>query len=683
VGDWPTYLKDRLLPSMHAFELMLAPYTVAHLKVALELHAAGVRDGSMQIFLTDTLEHSAPQGQLATVVDPVAIEGQRAAELKEHERFTVVIGNPPYDREQRSIGDSGKRKGGVVRHGAAGIDPLFKDVADPMKAAGLGTHLKNAYNDYVHFWRWAVWQATELPPGPGVVAFITAASFLEGVSMGGVRHLLRETFDELWIVDLGGEGRGALKEENIFDIQTPVAIAVGVRTGRDHTGCEVRYQRISGTHEEKLATLRQISIADVSSTVSGTGLDRFTPSSDKPYFNWPQINDLFPWIYSGCQVKRVWPIGESEALLTRRWQVMLREVPRSRGKFLRETASHTSSSTPKGLLDDSKKLQALRALDIGDLPESILRYGYRSFDRQWIVADSRVIDAPKRPFWGACGVRQVFFTTLTSTKLGQGPFVTATPYVPDLHHFSGRGAKDVMPLYRDSSGEVPNVSDGLLASLSRRLAIEVSAEDLLAYVYALGGTEAFSDRFSEELAEAAGPVHIPITADTGLFRQAVALGRDLLWWHIWGERFKPESQSRLPAGQAKEICSVEGMPETFDYDPETQTLTVGTGKFAPVSEEAWHFEVSGLRCLRSWLGYRMKNRKGKKSSPLDDIRPTRWTQTPELLLVLSIIEHTIKVTPKAATLLAQIVESPLISATDLPAPTEANRKPPKPSNLKL
>ena len=117
--------------------------------------------------------------------------------------------------------------------------PLLDAVTEPMKAAGRGGHLKNVYNDYVYFWCWAVWQATALPPGPGAVAFITASSYLDGVSMGGVRHLLRHAFDELWIVDLGGEGRGALKEENIFDIQTPVAIAVGIRTSRERTAeCE-------------------------------------------------------------------------------------------------------------------------------------------------------------------------------------------------------------------------------------------------------------------------------------------------------------------------------------------------------------------------------------------------------------------------------------------------------------
>ena len=700
--DWPEHLRDRLLPSMHAFELMLAPYAIAHLKVALELHHVGASTGAMQILLTNTLEHAARQGSF-DLDDPVAEEGRRAAELKENERFSVVLGNPPYDR-QHSAGDSGKRKGGVVRYGAPGVAPLFDAdtafrraatgrgagaaanpplldaVTEPMKAAGLGGHLKNVYNDYVYFWCWAVWQATALPPGPGVVAFITASSYLDGVSMGGVRHLLRNAFDELWIVDLGGEGRGALKEENIFDdIQTPVAIAVGVRTSCERTAeCEVRYLRIAGTRAEKLARLSQTSIARIDESVPGNGLDRMTPRSESEYNDWPEITNLFPWIHSGCQLKRTWPIAESRNLIERRWQELLHEVPRHRGPLLRETGYRTTTSTPARLMGFGPPLLQLRGLDQGDEPEAFERYGYRSLDRQWIIADNRLADRPRPALWAARGARQVFLTTLTSTKLGQGPAVMATPYVPDLHHFRGSyGAKDVMPLHRDPSGEEPNVSDGLLAVLSEQMGGEISAEDLLAYVYTLAGTAAFSDRFNDELAEAAGPVHIPMTADPDLFRRAVTLGRDLLWWHTWGERFAPESQAQLPEGQAREVHSVEAMPEGFDYDPESQTLTVGTGVFVPVSPEAWDFEVSGLRVLRSWLGYRMKNRKGRKSSPLDDIRPTNWTQSKELLLVLSILEHTIEVTPKAAALLDQIVKGPLVPATDLPTPTPANRKPPR------
>ena len=702
-GDWPQHVRESVLPSMHAFELMLAPYAIAHLKVALELDDAAAKGSTAQILLTDTLDHASRQGQLVTL-DPVAEEGQRAAELKADERFTVVIGNPPYDREQRGTGDSGRRKGGVVRYGAAGvapthdsetafrraatgratrtarIAPLLDSVAEPMKAAGLGHHLKNVYNDYVYFWRWAVWQATELPAGPGVVAFITASSYLDGVSMGGVRHLLRNAFDELWIVDLGGEGRGALKEENIFDIQTPVAIGVGVRTGRERTdGCEVRYLRVTGTRAEKLASLQEIGLDDISQDVPGAGLDRMTHRSENAYNDWPEITDLFPWIHSGCQMKRTWPISESDALLSKRWEELLQEVPRNRGSMLKATRDRNTESTPLPLLTPGSRLRSIEKLDRSDNPEGVERYGYRSLDRQWVIADHRVGDYPRRDLWRVRSQRQVFLTTMTGSQLGHGPVLIATPYVPDMSSFRGSfGSKDITPIYRDPNGKEPNVTDGLLEALNGRLGIDVDARDLLAYVYALAGTAAFSDRFSDELAEAAGPIRIPIAADPALFLQAAELGRDLLWWHTWGERFTPEGQSRLPEGQAKEVRPVQGMPDDYSYDPESQTLTVGTGTFAPVSEEAWNFEVSGLRVLRSWLGYRMKNRKGRKSSPLDDIRPTRWTQTKELLLVLSILEHTIEATPNAATLLTQIVKGPLIPSADLPTPTSTNRKPPRP-----
>ena len=89
-----------------------------------------------------------------------------------------------------------------------------------------------------------------------------------------------------------------------------------------------------------------------------------------------------------------------------------------------------------------------------------------------------------------------------------------------------------------------------------------------------------------------------------------------------GRAFRPRgSVWHALEAKPRRSLAVEGMPEDFDYDAESRTLTVGTGAFSPVSREVWDFEVSGLRVLRSWLGYRMKNRKGRKSSPLDDIRP--------------------------------------------------------------
>lgn len=590
LDEWPQHLRDHVLPQMHAFELMLGPYAIAHLKVALELHSEGLDDGDPKVLLTDTLDHTPRQGQLQSMSDPVAEEGERAAELKERERFSVVIGNPPYDREQREVGAAGKRKGGVVRHGVPGIAPLLDAVTKPMKAVGLGHHLKNVYNDYVYFWCWAAWQATRYPDGPGVVAFITASSYLDGVSMGGLRRLFRRVFDELWIVDLGGEGRGAHTEENVFDIRTPVTIAIGFCSGKERSSdCIVRYQRVSGTRADKLSRLGELVPDDLTDEISGKGFDNFTPRSDAQYYDWPQVTDLFPWHWSGSQVKRTWPIGENKSVLMARWNKLITELPRNRGVFLRETGSRTAQSSPQALLSIGSRLKPLYDLDQGDEPEGIERYGYRSFDRQWIIADRRLLDAPKEDLWRVRGSHQVFVTTLTSTKLGQGPVLSVTPYVPDLDHFRGSyGAKNVMPLYRDNSSQAINITNGLLESLSDKLTVEITPEGLLAYLYALGGTPAFSTRFADELSEGAGPVHLPLTTSPDLFHQAVEVGRDLLWYQTWGERFAPPGQSHLPEGPAQEITPIEAMPEKrdIDYDADSRTLYVGTGAFAPLRQRS-------------------------------------------------------------------------------------------------
>ena len=677
--NWKKHLTRTVLPAIHAFERELGPYAIAHLKTALHLHDQGIPTDGARILLTDTLDHEPPQMRLDMMADPVAEEGQHADRLKRSERFTAIIGNPPWRRQTSEAGDDTEDlQGGVVRYGAAGLAPLIEDVTRPLKAAGLGRLTVNVYNLYVYFWRWAIWQATQLPDGPGVVAFITASSYLEGLSMGGLRSLLRDTFDEIVIVNLGGEGRGALIEENIFDIQTPAAIAFCVRTRSRTSSCRVRYIRISGTRQEMFDQLTTLSLDDVVTEVPGQGIDRFIPhSSDAVYWSWPTITDLFPWSHPGCMFQRAWPIGEEKGLLRRRWTELVTAVPRRRAELLKETRDRKVSRSQKPLLGPGQELPPLGVLDRDDQPESIEPYGYRSFDRQWAIADKRVADMPRPVLWRIRGESQLLLTTLTSTRIGNGPALTVTPYVADKHHFSGRGGKDVIPVYRDGVGREPNLPYGLLEALSQIVRRHLTVEDLVAYVHALLGTKAFADRFADELAEIVEPVHIPITTNPDLFDRAVELGRELLWYHTWGERFQPDGHPPLPDGNILELASITGYPATFHYRSGEQILQVGTGQFGPVSQDVWDFQVSGLKVLPSWLGYRMSKRKGRKSSPLDDIRPRAWVFTDELLRLISILQHTVDLTPCAAQLLDDIIDSPLISTTDLPQPTASERKEPR------
>ena len=308
--------------------------------------------------------------------NPVAAEGERAANLKESERFTVVIGNPPWDREQRAR--RYRKTQGRCRPLRRRRNPAAtRGNGEAHERSQLGLHIKNLYNDYVYFWRWALWQGTELPPGPGVVAFITASSYLDGISMGGVRSLLRKVFDELWIVDLGGEGRGALVEENVFDIRTPVAVAIGVRIGQapddertDQTTpdectddtpaeeCTVRYLQIAGSRADKLTRLGELGLDDVSEEVAGDGLDGFTPEATAGTTTGPRSSISSPGSAPAASLGRTWPIAENRALLTSRWERVVKAVPRSRSELFVETSTGKKIwSEPKPLLSSGDKLR--------------------------------------------------------------------------------------------------------------------------------------------------------------------------------------------------------------------------------------------------------------------------------------------------------------------------------------
>ena len=121
---------------------------------------------------------------------------------------------------------SAKRRLGTMEKAIA--ESLVEDFLAPLTALGLGVHAENLYNDYVYFWRWALWKVIENNKH-GIVSFITASSYFRGPGFVAMREYMRKAFDELWIMDLEGDNIGARKTENVFNIQSPVAIAIGVR----------------------------------------------------------------------------------------------------------------------------------------------------------------------------------------------------------------------------------------------------------------------------------------------------------------------------------------------------------------------------------------------------------------------------------------------------------------------
>lgn len=690
-GAVPAHASN-LARNLHAFEFMVGPFAVAELRLsrALADRNASLPEKGLSVYLTDTLESpNALVKDLPYFLRPISDQHKRALEVKKNIPVLVCLGNPPYDRHAASKKGEKGASGNWIRHGdtESGADAILNAFIEPAHRAGRGVHVKNLYNLYVYFWRWALWKVFERngDSGAGVVSFITASSYLSGPGFAGMREHLRRVCDEIWILDLGGEGRGADADDNVFNIQTPVAVGIAFRNGApdEHTPAVVRYARISGKREAKLKTLNDIrSLKDLTwETCPGGWLDKFCPAATGDYASWPLITDLFPWQHSGCQFKRTWPIGPDRRTLERRWAGFL--SAKDRNEAFKETRDRKISGKYSRIVeDDVPPVPLAEVMPDAPLPK-IVKYAYRSFDRHVAMRDVRLADYARPDLWAAHSDKQCYLTSLLTAPLGSGPAAVATCLIPDMDHFRGSfGAKHVMPFFRDVNGRELNLTAGLICSLQDEYAKPVSGEDILAYCYGILAHPAFSARFAGD--QKRDGVRVPITRDHALFKKAAEIGRRLIWLHTYGERFVPKGKTPgdLPTGTAKCVEPVpdalEKYPNEFSYDPYLSVLRVGAGSFAPVAPAVWEFEVSGLKVVRSWLGYRMRDRKGKKSSPLDDIPPERWTSefTTELLHLLWILEATLKQYPEQEALFAQIIEGPLFTADDLPKPPDWMRKPP-------
>jgi len=679
--------------NFHGFELLVGPYAVAHLRVAQRILDEGgtLPEDGTHVYLADTLESPFAPGeskQTSLMHKKLSEENERARKIKADKRVLVCLGNPPYDRQHIDPDDAEtQRKGGWVRFGDHGDDPILDDFVGPVRAAGDGGQLNNLYNDYVYFWRWALWKVFEQSGGGGIVSFITASSYLRGPAFAGMRRVMRETFDELWIIDLGGDNLGARKSENVFAIQTPVGIAIGIRSEKaaPDNPARVHYcgSLVEGSQEEKLERLAEVeSFGDLEWEDCFSGWDEpMLPKREGNYFSWPSLTDLFPWQQSGSQFKRTWPIGCDPDVIMARWERLLALDGPARSKAFRETRDRKINKSYSNLFSPSVRDTPIAKATVDEPTPRIERYTYRSLDRQWVLADARLGDFPRRALWITASSKQVFMTSLLTKVLGNGQGAISTASVPDLDCFSGRGAKDVIPLWRDSAATEANITSGLLDVLSAQLD-EVSPEDLFAYSYA-ALTGNYTERFRMEL-EVPGP-RIPLTKDAKLFKKTADLGRQLIWLHTYGERFVPQGAKpgEIPSGSAR--CSVavptspEEYPELFDYDAKSKRLTVGKGVFEPVAPDVWEFNVSGLQVVKSWLAYRMKDGAGTRSSPLDGIRPMEWPAafTEELCELLWVVEQTLALAPQASALLSEIIEEPLFEASELPTPTSDEKAAPK------
>lgn len=701
-GAVPAHIQSTL-SRLIGFELQLGPFAVAQLRLLAEVRqlTGAVPKQPARMFVTDTLANPDDDGgQFASFLAPIAQQRRDANRIKREQPITVVIGNPPYK-------EKAKGRGGWVE-GEGRQKGEYAPLADwqPPAEWGVGAHAKHLRNLYIYFWRWATWKVFDHRPksgphtgegGAGIVAYVTVSGFLSGPGFERMRAYLRQRCQNIWVIDCSPEGHQPEASTRIFQgVQQPICIVIASRWKVSEEGDGTPPARVlfralpQGHRHDKFDALAAIDLH------SGSGWDEcpsdlrapFLPAAKGAWAGFPALEDLFSYDGSGVMPGRTWVIAPDAESLHERWRHLV-GAPVERKDLLFQphmVAGGLGDRHVNRLVSGGLAGYPAPTGSVGDEKGACLSpapYAFRSFDRQWIIPDVRLINRPNPRLWALRSSRQVFLTAPQDRTPTAGPSLTFSALIPDLHHYNGRGGR-TFPLWADEAGTEANVPSALLAHLSSEFGRPVTAEDLMAYIAAVAAHPAFVLRFKSDLA--APGLRIPLTAETSLFDKAAAIGRRIIWLHTFGERMvdpsagRPAGSPRLPAGRRPQVpaggaisSKAEDFPDTMTYDAAAQRLRVGAGRIEPVAKAVWEYEVSGKQVLPQWFSNRRKDRSKpvmgdrRPPSPLASIQPDSWPAeyTTELLDLINVLSLLVDLEPSAASILDQICAGPLISDADL------------------
>ena len=676
------------------FEMQFGPFSVAQLRVLAELSVLTGTEQAIEprLYVTDTLGNPyAEEDYLPQFLRPVGESRRQANEIKRQEKITVVIGNPPYMEKAKGLG-------GWIEQGssASGKDAPLADWMPP-SCWEVGAHAKHLRNLYVYFWRWATWKVfgdadparVEGRPADrrGIISFITVAGFLNGPGFKKMRAELRREADEIWVIDCSPEGHQPEVATRIFQgVQQPVCIVTAIRR-EDQCGegpAEVRYRSLpSGDRQKKFDALGTIGLDDDGWTECSTDARAsFLPTPAGSWAGFAPLEEFFEYDGAGVMPGRTWVIAPDRKSLERRWDVLRFERDAQRKQTLfhphlrggRPGDKHIHKLQSNGLYGHE-----FRGGRVASDNEAVIRptgYAHRSFDRQWIIPDARLINQPNPRLWSLYTDDQVYMTAPHDRAPAGGPAMTFAALMPDLHHYNGRGGR-VFPLWRDRAHQT-NLKPGLLRELTEALGLTISGPDLMAYLAGVLAHPAYTARFRDDLVQPG--LRVPLSGNRSLFDEAVEVGREVIWLHCFGERFADVAAGR-PKGPPRvrirgPVIPKDGgiptapgkFPDRISYDANLSRLEIGEGFIDNVPPAVWAYEVSGKQVLPQWFSYRRLDRSrpiiGTRRPPseLQNIQPDTWLveYTTELMDLLHVLSRLVDLESRQRDLLDRICGDELI-----------------------
>lgn len=671
----------RLAKNLYGFELQSGPFSVAELRISETLRGLGgeLPEEGLNLYVTNTLGNPKARNRPMTgnTLRLLADQSNRANRVKREVPIQVCIGNPPYK-------DKAEGKGGWIEDGGSAEKPLLDD----FRAAGMGKYEYVLKNLYVYFWRWAFWKVFENSRRDfedtlnraGVICFITADGYLSGPGFSGMREYIRRKSSRGWIINVTPEGKRPPQKNAVFAIETPVTIALFVREPDtdENTPAGLKYIALHGTFQHKMEALAKIDLrspefADVRSGWS----DKFMPITMGDWDSYPELPDFYASRFPGVKPNKTWVYAPSESVLQERWHELVEGNDLDiRAERFKETSSTKTAIGKQPLPGDDTYQDSLESLDDQITRElfptvpNIVRIGYRSFDRQYLFADSRLLDRARPELWEHRVPDQIFIVEQHARNPQEGPGLYFSALIPDMNAFNNRGGR-VHPVI-NTVGK-PNLTSEAERLLTARFGEHAPAE-LVYYLAGVTGHPGYVRTFDTELQQAG--IRVPLTSDTELWSRAVQLGKYVVWLHTYGERGEPlPGMTRVTDKPTDGLYSMPvyeksmggAMPEkkpafTLGEDNIHGEIAFGASRWSNVEKAVFDYTVGGQQTIGLWAKYRLKKPIGRKSSPLDDIVQQSWPSewTTEFKELLCVLTHLVHLEPAQEKLLADILAGDLI-----------------------
>jgi hypothetical protein len=596
-GRWPAYVREDLVPRLSGFELMMAPYTVAHLKLGLTLRESGVSDfgGRLGVYLTNTLSEGIDQPQTLFhfgLAEAVTQEALHAGEIKTERPIMIVIGNPPYSAISSNETDS-----------ANTLVERYK--FEPGGQAKLKERKHWLNDDYVKFISFAE-QMIERN-GAGLVAMITNHGYLDNPTFRGMRWRLAQTFDAIYILDLHGNtmkketSPDQVKDQNVFQIQQGVAIIFGVRTGKaiadtrtKREPARLMHADLWGTRVEKFARLNADDV-DWSRLEIVEPMNYFVPrdlTGEDEYRAGISVADLCP-----LKVTCVVTMGDGFIVAKSR-KVLEERLKRFAAGDYDAAALRREFALGKNYPDWI--IGQLSDFEIDD--SRFIRYLYRPFDERWIYLDRRVVWRPRdkvtRHFLGHENLGLIMSRQAITDHWSH---IQLTQNVADNRvHYSNKGIPLEVPLYiyDDDGGRIANFDAASLHALTRHLTVEVTPETIFDYIYGILHSPVYRERFQEFLKH--DFPRIPIPGSDYEWHRLVEIGGRLRDLHLMPRLGKTDLVTTYPITGSDTVDAVRFVQQRVWINADQY--------FGGVSEAAWQTAIGGYQPAQRWL----KDRQGER-----------------------------------------------------------------------